>query len=64
MQLPRPISIDMLDFLHDGRFDCIEPGQTKEWILNNFPDPDGKCRIVSVQDLGASSYRVRRLYGR
>ena len=46
MQLPRPISIDMLDFLHDGRFDCIEPGQTKEWILNNFPDPDGKCRIA------------------
>lgn len=46
MQLPRPISIDMLDFLRDGRFDCIEPGQTKEWILNNFPDPDGKCRIA------------------
>ena len=47
MQLPRPISIDMLDFLRDGRFDCIEPGQTKEWILNNFPDPDGKCRIAN-----------------
>ena len=46
MQLPRPINIDMLDFLRDGRFDCIEPGQTKEWILNNFPDPDGKCRIA------------------
>jgi hypothetical protein len=35
------IEIRLLDFIHSGQFDCIKPGQTKEWILSNFPDPDG-----------------------
>ncbi len=23
-----------------GKFDCLELGCSKEWILHNFPDPD------------------------
>ena len=30
----------MFEFLVKGKFDCIELGQTQEWILNNFPDPE------------------------
>ena len=48
------INIDILEFLKFGKFDYIKLGQTKSWILNNFPDPDdfnhtyflsGKCSI-------------------
>ena len=31
----------MEDFIKNGKFDYIQIGQSKEWILNNFPDPDG-----------------------
>lgn len=34
------INIDILEFLKFGKFDYIELGQTKSWILKNFPDPD------------------------
>lgn len=27
-------------FLKTGKFDYLEIGQTKDWILNNFPDPE------------------------
>ena len=30
----------MEDFVKKGKFDCIQIGQSKEWIINNFPDPD------------------------
>lgn len=40
MKFPHKISIDMFDFLQTGKFDFIEIGQTQEWILNNFPNPD------------------------
>jgi hypothetical protein len=30
----------MEEFIKKGKFDCIQIGQTKEWILHNFPDPD------------------------
>ncbi len=56
MKLNSKIEIDFLDFLKFGTFDYIKIGQTKEWILNNFPNPDDysfgvenlfshKCRI-------------------
>ena len=35
-----PIEIDMLEFLRAGKFDCLKLGQNKEWVRNNFPDPD------------------------
>lgn len=41
MKLPTKINIDFLAFIKHGTFDYIKLGQTKEWILNNFPDPDG-----------------------
>ncbi|MFL5740223.1 MAG: hypothetical protein ACJ75B_08395 [Flavisolibacter sp.] len=41
MKFNQPIKIDLLDFFKTGRFDCLKLGQTKEWILSNFPFPDG-----------------------
>ena len=41
MKLADKIPIDLLEFIKSGRFDYIKLGQTKEWLLNNFPDPDG-----------------------
>ncbi len=40
MKLQNKIEIDILDFFRTGKFDCIRLGQSKEWILNNFPNPD------------------------
>jgi hypothetical protein len=40
MTLTQPIEIDLLAFIRTGKFDSIKLGQTKEWIINNFPDPD------------------------
>ena len=51
MKLAEPIKIDLLSFIKTGKFDCIKLGKTKEWIIHNFPDPDGfskeiyDCRI-------------------
>lgn len=41
MKFNHKIEIDMFEFLKTGKFDYIEIGQTQDWILNNFPDPDG-----------------------
>jgi len=43
------VTIDMMQFLKTGKFDCIEPGQDKQWILNNFPDPDGLAREEALK---------------
>ena len=40
MKLKSPIVIDLLEFFKTGKFDYLKLGQTKEWIINNFPDPD------------------------
>jgi hypothetical protein len=40
MTFPYKIEIGILDFIKTGRFDYVKIGQSKEWILNNFPDPD------------------------
>lgn len=40
MQLQHRITIDLLEFIKTGKFDHIKIGQTKQWILDNFPDPD------------------------
>ena len=34
------LDIDLLSFITSGKFHYIELGQTKEWITNNFSDPD------------------------
>lgn len=41
MKLKDPIQVDLLEFFRIGKFDYLKLGQTKEWIINNFPDPDG-----------------------
>jgi hypothetical protein len=40
MKLDKKIIISIFDFFKYGKFDCIKLDQTREWILNNFPDPD------------------------
>lgn len=40
MKFNHPIAINLLNFIRTGKFDYIKLGQTKAWILNNFPDPD------------------------
>ena len=40
MKLKVPIEIDLLKFFKTGKFDYLKLGQTKEWIITNFPDPD------------------------
>ncbi|UIR56792.1 hypothetical protein LZQ00_03000 [Sphingobacterium sp. SRCM116780] len=42
MIIKTPIPIDFLEFFKTGKFDCIKLGQTKEWILNNFSNPDSR----------------------
>ncbi len=41
MQLKDKIAINFLEFFKTGEFDCLQLGQSKEYIINNFPDPDG-----------------------
>ncbi len=50
MQLQHRITIDLLEFIQSAKFDYIKLGQTKEWILNNFPDPDGLQDSAEVYD--------------
>lgn len=42
MDIKDKIKIDFLEFFKFGKFDFIKLGQTKEWILNNFPEPDSR----------------------
>ncbi|MEP3890401.1 MAG: hypothetical protein ABJN69_08025 [Hellea sp.] len=32
--------IDILAFVKDGTFDVLKTGQTRDWVLGNFPLPD------------------------
>lgn len=41
MKLKEKITIDFELFFTTGKFDFLKLGQSKEWIINNFPDPDG-----------------------
>ena len=40
MNFNHKIKIHLLDFFKTGKFDYLQIGKAKEWILNNFPDPD------------------------
>ena len=40
MKFNNRIKVSIKDFFLDGKIDFIELGQSKEWILNNFPNPD------------------------
>ncbi len=40
MKFNNKIKVSIKEFFLYGKFDFIELGQSKEWILNNFPNPD------------------------
>lgn len=40
MHLNHKIEIDLLQVFKAGKFDYLKIGQTREWILRNFPEPD------------------------
>lgn len=40
MEFNHKIEIDLLGFLKTGKFDYLKIGQTREWFVNNFPNPD------------------------
>ncbi len=50
MRFNHKIKINLQEFITLGKFDCIEIGQTKEWILHNFPDPDDIMAGKSVDN--------------
>jgi hypothetical protein len=50
MQLQHRITIDLLEFIKTGKFDYVKLGQTKQWILTNFPDPDDYQDSSGVYD--------------
>ncbi len=41
MKMKHKINIDLLEFIRTGKFDYLKIGQTRDWVLNNFPNPDG-----------------------
>lgn len=41
MKLSHPIEIDLDAFLYEGKFDHVLIGATKDWLSENFIDPDG-----------------------
>ena len=62
MKFANPIEISFFDLIKHGKFDYIKLGKTKEWILNNFPNPDEfeendnffmtkKCNIWTYGDI-------------
>lgn len=48
MKLKEKIVIDFVDFFSTGKFDFLKLGKTKEWVINNFPDPDGFDKYPEV----------------
>ena len=40
MKLKHKIEISLTEFFKTGKFDCLKLDKTKEWVINNFPDPD------------------------
>lgn len=40
MQKKDKTEIDLWEFVRNGKFDILKIGQSREWVLNNFPKPD------------------------
>ena len=73
MKFENPIEISFFDLIKYGKFDYIKLGQTKEWILNNFPNPDEfdennnffmtkKCNIWRYGDIEFFFNKQNELY--
>ncbi|WP_378174026.1 hypothetical protein [Aquimarina sp. SS2-1] len=56
MKLKTPIEVDFLEFFKTGKFDYLKLGQTKEWIINNFPDPDGYDASFLTEEVNIWTY--------
>ena len=50
MKLRNKLIIDFKVFFSKGQFDYLKIGQTKEWIIHNFPDPDGFDEIPEIYE--------------
>lgn len=61
MKLKHKIEIDLLAFFKTGKFDYLKIGQTKEWILHNFPDPDNTLPQEWVTTRGYDVWRYGHL---
>jgi len=55
MKLNHKIEINLKDFFIKGKFDYIQLGQSKEWIVNNFPDPDGYSSQIETPKIYESN---------
>lgn len=42
MKLNHKIKINLVEFIKTGKFDYVTLGKTKDWMTNNFPEPDFK----------------------
>ncbi len=41
MKFNRKITISLFSFVKQGKFNVLKTGQTRGWVLDNFPNPDG-----------------------
>lgn len=57
MKLKHKINVNLLEFFATGKFDYLKIGQTKEWIRNNFPDPDETCPKEWVRERDLDIWR-------
>jgi len=42
-------NIDILEFFQTGKFDFLQIGKSKEWILNNFSPPDDWSNVKTLK---------------
>jgi len=40
MKLRSPIEIDVLEFFRSAKFDCLKLGESRDFVLKNFPEPE------------------------
>jgi len=60
MKFSVPIELDMEVFITKGKLDCIQIGQTKEWILNNFPAPDNRYDKDRIWNYGSFEFHFSK----
>lgn len=51
MKLNHKIKINLLDFVKTGKFDYVTLGKTKEWMEQNFAEPDFKHNFSKTSKL-------------
>ena len=56
MEINQKVKIDLMQFLKAGKFDCIDLGQEKSWILEHFPRPDEDYASLNSDEFEIVSY--------